>query len=198
MQKKMYLSRPLKSQNPGRKGGDVRFSRVSKDLGNHLKQRKDTYVTTLIDYYGTREWPGLDGLAGALSPVQIAERLYEATRQAVDKQFLAQRSNERFIPFFAVHEFEALLFSDSAILANELNIDKGDVDAVVQGCSGPEAINNSPMTAPSKRLDDWSPYGKFAKTTVGITVAERIGISRMRERCPLFDNWLTRLEGTLD
>ncbi len=43
---------------PGQKGGDVRFSRVKKDLRNHLKQRSDTYISTFVDYYGIKEWLG--------------------------------------------------------------------------------------------------------------------------------------------
>ncbi|MCT7653700.1 DUF4276 family protein [Oceanimonas sp. NS1] len=38
----------------------MRFERVRRDLEAHLKQRPDTYVTTFVDYYGLREWPGLD------------------------------------------------------------------------------------------------------------------------------------------
>ncbi len=53
---------------PGQKGGDVRFVRAKQDIGSHLKQRGDTFVTTFIDYYGTKEWPGLDTLAPAQTP----------------------------------------------------------------------------------------------------------------------------------
>jgi hypothetical protein len=48
---------------PGQKGGDVRFERVKKDLGMHLKQRPDTYVTLFVDYYGIKsDWPSLSGI----------------------------------------------------------------------------------------------------------------------------------------
>jgi len=51
--------RPIIFTKPGEKGGDVRFSRAEKDIGNHLKQRSDTYVTVMMDYYAIKEWPGL-------------------------------------------------------------------------------------------------------------------------------------------
>jgi len=42
--------RATQVSKPGQKGGDVRFSRVKRDLEHNLRQRTDTYVTTFIDY----------------------------------------------------------------------------------------------------------------------------------------------------
>ncbi|MCA1787100.1 MAG: DUF4276 family protein, partial [Desulfobacteraceae bacterium] len=58
----------------------------------------------------------------------------------------------------------------------------------------PEAINNDPLTAPSKRLDAWSPNGNFLKTTMGVTIAKAIGIKKIRSECPLFHKWLENFE----
>ena len=137
---------------PGQKGGDVKFTRVQKDIGLHLKQRSDTYVSTLVDYYGTNEWPGLDKIQDNASPTQIAEMLYRETKSEVISLFSEQRAEQRFIPYIAMHEFEALLFSDAEILANKLKISASIVEAVLFECGFPEAINNSLQTAPSKRL----------------------------------------------
>jgi len=182
---------------PGQKGGDVRFSRVSQDIGNHLKQRTDTYITTFVDYYGTKEWPGLGDLCTNYTPAQIANHLNKMTKESINKSFSGQRSEQRFIPFVVIHEFEALLFSDSGILAAELGINNEQVEDVIIECGEPEAINNSPQTAPSKRLDHWSSSGKFAKTTMGITVAERIGINKIRQKCSIFNDWIESLETAL-
>lgn len=191
---KMIFMTATQVTKPGQKGGDVRFERVKKDLEIHLKQRADTYVTTLVDFYGVREWPGIDLVPANASPARIAEIVNGATQAAVVELFAAQRADRRFIPHMAIHEFEALLFSDSASLATELDIAEEKVTAVLNECGEPEAINNSPATAPSKRLDGWSRNGEFPKTTTGITVARSIGIQKMREQCPLFDAWLQSLE----
>jgi len=191
---KMVFMTPTQVSKPGQKGGDVKFERVKKDLEIHLKQRADTYVTTLVDFYGVREWPGIDLVPANASPAQIAEIVNGATQAAVVGLFAAQRADQRFIPHMAIHEFEALLFSDSASLATELDIAEETVKAVLNECGEPEAINNSPVTAPSKRLDGWSRNGEFPKTTTGIAVARSNGIQRMREQCPLFDAWLQRFE----
>ena len=186
--------RATQISKPGQKGGDVRFSRVKRDLENHLKQRKDTFVTTFIDYYGTREWPGLDQAASLATPDEIARMINDATKAEVLSLFAEHQAEHRFIPFIAVHEFEALLFSHSEILARHLGINESKITSVLAECGSPEAINNNPMTAPSKRLDAWSTNGKFLKTTTGISVAKEIGIEQMRKKCQLFDNWLAKFE----
>lgn len=179
---------------PGQKGGDVKFSRALKDIRNHLKQRSDTYVCTFVDYYGIKEWPGVDTLAANSSPAEIAHVVNQASRAGVLEQYPDLQSDRRYIPYFAVHEFEALLFSDSEVLAQKLGIDVKSVQSVLDGCGEPEAINNSPQTAPSKRLDNWCD-GKFKKTTAGIAIAEAIGIANLREQCGVFNAWLNQLEG---
>ncbi len=179
---------------PGQKGGDVRFSRFKRDLGAHLKQRPDTYITTFIDYYGTKEWPGLELVSPQALPAQIAKTINEATKTQVVSLFSEQQAERRFIPFVAVHEFEALLFSDAGTLARQLGIDESKVVTVLSECGSPEAINNNPLTAPSKRLDAWSANGKFLKTTMGVTIAKEIGIEKIRNECPLFNEWLKNFE----
>lgn len=186
--------RATQVSKPGQKGGDVRFSRVKRDLALHLKQRTDTYVTTFIDYYGTKEWPGLDLVSQQASPAQIADTINNATRTQVVSLFPEQETERRFIPFVAVHEFEALLFSDPGILAGQLGINESKVATVISQFGSPEAINNDPLTAPSKRLDAWSPNGKFLKTTMGVTIAKAIGIKKIRSKCPLFNKWLENFE----
>lgn len=191
---KMVFMTATQVSKPGQKGGDVRFERVKKDLEIHLKQRTDTYVTTLVDFYGVRDWPGIDLVPTNAPPAKIAEIINGATLATVVELFAEQGADQRFIPHMAIHEFESLLFSDSASLASELNIAEEKVKAVLSECGEPEAINNSPVTAPSKRLDGWSRNGAFPKTTSGIAVARSIGVHKMREQCPLFNAWLQRFE----
>jgi hypothetical protein len=121
----------------------------------------------------------------------------EATKKEVVASFPEQRADRRFIPYMAIHEFEALLFSSSAILATRLGKKESHVKAVLTACGEPEAINNHPETAPSKRLDAWSKNGKFSKTTTGMAIAREIGIDRMREKCPLFNGWIESFEAMI-
>lgn len=191
---KMIFVSATQVTKPGQKGGDVRFSRIKNDLELHLKQRQDTYVTTLVDYYGTKDWPGLDRVEPNWRPEQIAQCINAATKAEVNAFLGPQQSERRFVPFMAMHEFEALLFSDSLVLAAELDIPENKITGILTQCGKPEAINNSPKTAPSKHLNAWSKNGKFAKTTMGIAIASKIGIVKMRGECSLFNAWIAEFE----
>lgn len=48
--RKMIFMTATQVTKPGVKGGDVRFARILNDVGRHLKQRPEIYVTTFVDY----------------------------------------------------------------------------------------------------------------------------------------------------
>lgn len=192
--KKMIFISATQASKAGQKGGDICFSRVVKDIGNHLKQRSDTYITTFVDYYGTREWPGINEIASNAKPVDIAEHLNLATKDQVIQLFPELQTERRFIPYISMHEFETLLFSDSKILASGLDINEDKIVKLLAEKGEPEAINNSLETAPSKRLDNWWKTKRFPKTTLGINIARRIGVDKMREQCPVFNVWINQFE----
>lgn len=189
----VYMT-PIIISKPGEKGGDVRFGRVKNDIGLHLKQRTGTYLTFFLDYYGLRsDWPGLGEARKRPRARDKAEAVNRATQDAVCRLFPERRAERRFIPYVAMHEFEALLFSAPEILASRLQVDPARIGEIVTECGSPEDIDDSPDTAPSKRLIRLS-SNRFRKTTTGIAIAEEIGLPAIRARCPLFDEWLTAIE----
>lgn len=178
---------------PGQKGGDVRFRRSIHDIGNHLKQRKDTFVTTMIDYYGLdSQWPGYRDSLNLSTVEAKARKLIEATQEAVNERCGALRSDMRFIPYFSMHEFEALLFSSPRALARELSVDLEKIHEILRKYGTPESINTTRERIPSRQLDALV-EGKFQKTSVGIQIAQTIGIPAMREKCPHFNVWISQL-----
>ena len=57
-QKRIYLY-PVLIGKPGHRGGDVRFVRAKNDIGIFLKQRNDTYISTMFDFFRIdSNWPG--------------------------------------------------------------------------------------------------------------------------------------------
>ena len=54
------------------------------------------------------------------------------------------------------------------------------------------------MTAPSKRLIQEVPAYKHLKSIAGPAIAARIGLTVLRNRCPHFNEWVTRLEQLAD
>ena len=184
---------PIILSKPGQKGGDVRFVRAKNDIARYLKQRKDAYVSLLVDYYGIgRDWPGLDSVQPGASPSDIAAAICSETQSAIDAELADYGSNLRFVPHIAVHEFEALLFSEPAALAHAIRVNRQQIDAIIEECGEPEAIDNSPHMAPSKRIELL--YHRFKKTSDGIAIARDIGVEQMRSMCPVFNGWLDRLE----
>ncbi len=175
------------------KGGDIRFSRIKREISIFLKQRPELYVSTFVDYYGIKEWPGTDSLPANATPSQISEILNEA---AISEMVLLEpelRCKERYIPFLAMHEFEAFLFSAPEILEREIGASSGSVKAVLDECGTPEQINTGIDTAPSKRIIRLANI-PYHKATNGVDIARIITIDTIREQCPLFDAWLKRIE----
>jgi hypothetical protein len=177
---------------PGKHGGDVRFERYKRDIGIHLKQRADTYVTLMVDYYGIKDWPGLEESKQQATHLRKAEVINQKTSKEVQEHFSEQNRECRFIPYVSMHEIEALYFSDPASIAQTMNIKEAEIKDILHKCGEPEAINDSPKTAPSKRLEKLSK--SFVKTTTGITIAKSVNIQRMRKCCPLFNEWVTKIE----
>lgn len=181
-------------RKPGQNGGDVKFSRALNDIGKFLKQRRDTQVTLMVDYYGIRsDWPGYAESKRQPTHTEKHSVLMRKTASEIRRVFPEQDPQSRFIPYFSMHELEALYFCDPAQLAQCIRVKESDIDAILSECGEPENINDNSDTAPSRRLEKLAP--RFHKTSTGLSIAGRIGIPSMRNACPLFDAWVTRLEG---
>jgi hypothetical protein len=116
----VYLT-PIIFDKPGEKGGDIKFARAKNDIGKHLKQRGETWITLLVDYYGIRgDWPGYAESKQQTVHTRKAAIMNQATAEEVQNLFPDQNPVTRFIPYVSMHEIEALYFSDPACLARML------------------------------------------------------------------------------
>jgi hypothetical protein len=101
---------------------------------------------------------------------------------------------DRFVPFVVMHEFEGLLFSDCSAFSR--GIGRTDLEIslreIREDFATPEDINDSPLTAPSRRVETLVPG--YEKPLLGVLAVLEIGLSRIREECPHFDGWLKQLE----
>jgi len=101
----------------------------------------------------------------------------------------------RFVPFVTMHEFEALLFSDCRRFGR--GIGREDLvpalEAIRRDSATPEEIDDSPMTAPSKRVEGL--VAGYQKPLLGTLAALEVGLDAMRAECPHFRTWLEQLEG---
>lgn len=190
---------PILIGTPGHRGGDVRFDRAKNDIEKFLKQRVDTYVSTMFDYFRIdRNWPGKETVSQTiddgtiLSAEEKAKIMESETLTEIKKLFPDCNAENRFIPYIAMHEYEALLFSDADILAQKTGIPVDQIAGILSEYNGPEEINENPVKTPSKRLEALKPG--YRKVAMGKAIADSIGIQVIRDQCPHFSDWLTRLE----
>lgn len=103
-------------------------------------------------------------------------------------------SSPRFVPFLALHEFEAWLFSTPDDLPRRLTMMQKQplFQAIRDAVSTPEEIDDGPTTAPSKRIAALFPT--YRKTLHGPLAAQDIGIERIRQECPHVESWFRQIE----
>jgi hypothetical protein len=179
--------------SPGHKGGHVVFQRALTDIEQRLKQRRDIYVSTMFDLYRIdTAWPGVCDIRKGMPAARKAELIESRTLEAVEAKLPNAGVAKRFIPFFCLHEFEALLFSSPTELAGQLQVEEDLIANILRECGTPEEINDHPQTAPSKRIE--SLYPGYRKIVMGRAIAQKIGVRTIRKHCPHFDSWINRLE----
>lgn len=173
-------------------GGGLLFKNFKSDIRCQLK-KPGCHLSIMIDFYGTPKdnWPGMQAALQQTTPAQKATTIHTATAEEVNKLVSCHTAQTRFIPYVCMHEFESLLFSSPAILAQKLRVRESKIQTMLRNIT-PEELNNSRKTAPSKRLEKLKK--NYIKTIDGIAIAEAIGIDTMRAACPLFNQWLTTIE----
>ena len=183
-----------------RRGGITPWPAARKDILNHLRGDPGCVATTMVDYYGLPQggpegWPGraqATGLASPDKPRSVEDALLADISQELGSGF----NHRRFIPYVMMHEFEAMLFSDCEGFARA--IDRADLAAALQAIldnfSSPEEIDDSPVTAPSKRIEGLVPG--YQKPIMGTLTALEIGLDAIAARCQHFSDWLERLKSS--
>jgi hypothetical protein len=180
-----------------KRGGLRSWSTVKKDILNHLKEDTECLATTMVDYYGLpqagdKAWPGR-AEAAALPFEQKAAHVEQALFDDIAETLGGQHEAQRFIPFVVMHEFEGLLFSDCDRFASGIARPHlaQPFHNVRQQFATPEEINDSPISAPSKRVE--ALITGYEKPLHGTLAALEIGLGTIRGECPHFRAWIDRL-----
>lgn len=174
------------------------FAQVCEEIHDFLADRRRPYVTTFFDYYGLPIGGGRFGWDF------VPSAKARGGADAIEKVFgdgvsrIAGPLTERFIPYIQLHELEALYFADPPLLGevldNPARVNK--FSAIVESSGGCENINDSPDTAPSKRIQALCP--NYIKGRSSAAHAPRLGsrlsLDTVRVACPRFGAWLSRLE----
>jgi len=180
-----------------RRGGIRSWTSVRSDILNHLKEDTGCRATTMVDYYGLpqsggKTWPGR-AAAGRLPFAQKATTVQDALLADICDELGPAFDPSRFIPYVMMHEFEALLFSDCERFARAIGRPElfPQFQAIRDQFASPEEINDSPVSAPSKRVQNL--VAGYEKPFLGVLAVLEIGLDVIRRECPHFRAWLARL-----
>lgn len=177
-------------------GGMHKYSYVRNDVLNTIYEQ-DVIVTTMFDLYGLpHSFPGFEeaqNIENHLERVMFLEAKMKEDIESGQKRLF-----KNYIPYIQLHEFEALIFSSTTgfellFEKNEMNY-KG-IREVVEQFPNPEDINDSPETAPSKRMKKL--IVGYEKVAYGISLVECTGIETILYKCPHFKNWIEKLKAAL-
>jgi hypothetical protein len=170
------------------RGGLVSYAKARQDILRWLSQDPHALVSTMFDYYALPDdFPRPTVPRGGTGILEWVARLEAA--------LAADIGDSRFVPYIQAHEFEALLFSDLEATSQVLGATPAQLQQLqkIRGAfETPEHINDSPETAPSKRLIQLIPA--YDKTFFGPAAVSRIGLAAVRRECPHFASWMAKLE----
>ncbi len=167
-------------------GGLVSWGQAKNNLNRLFLSERTAYISTMLDFY--RFPSDIPNYPLANSGTALQRAL--AIEAAMQECFVYAKA--RFIPFVTLHEFEALLFSNPAVIAAHAGSasQQAPLTNILSLEGNPEDINHGADTHPAARLKALGNYGKVRD---GVTLAEKIGIQTMLEKCPHFAAWVQQL-----
>jgi hypothetical protein len=186
LQQNIYVIPILVKTSSTGKGGMVSYGKIKRQLHRKCSEDNNAFVTTMFDLYGLpADFPGKGSVPITGNPFDEAEYL--------EQQMGTDIGYQNFIPNLLVHEFEGLLYSNPQSFLGWF--DQNIVEQLQrerESFPSPEHINDSPITAPSKRILRCCPG--YDKPLHGSLIAMDIGLDIIRNQCQHFDKWLTKLE----
>ena len=179
----MHVQTIITNRKQHKKGGVSTYGKFKNEVVRTLAQG-DVIVTTLIDFFKL--------------PTDFPNYTEDSTRiEQIEKGISDDISSPDFLSYVQRHELEALMFS--AIDGFELVVDDdgklNQLKKIMTDYPNPEDINNSPQTAPSKRLFDVFGYDK---TGDGSLIFEMLDVETIMDKCPRFKEWIEKLVEKLE
>lgn len=182
------LTTKIVKSGPNFKGGVTSFDKFQADMLRLLGGAgQGTLVTTMLDYYRLpNDFPGMGTRPAS---IDLSTRIHHV-EQAIAGHF----HDKRLVPFFALHEFEAWVFSCPATLP-QVMAEEDKQSQFAEVCNQyqtPEQINERPGHNPAALINAIFPA--YRKALHGPTATKRIGLQLIRDRCPHFAAWIAQLE----
>jgi hypothetical protein len=171
--------------SPAHRGGHVPYSKIKRQVQKLLGDSSVACVTTMLDYFGLpSDFPGKDSLPSGPASTRVAH---------LEQQFKQDINDRRFIPYIMLHDFEALVLVDPNEIPEVLpDATPSSLQALRRAIGGraPEAINDK--NPPAHLIA--AHFSGYQKRLHSPRIVQRIGLDRLRQACPHFNQWITHLE----
>ena len=175
----------INPSGPDCRGGISTYKAVQGQLRS-LMRASHAVITTLMDFYGLpADFPGMRDVCQ--TPRLKVQHIQNAVLDDLGRP-------PNFLPFFMLHEFEAILFSSSETLPYLMQAtpqQKGQFSAICRNYGSPEDIDNSPQSSPSHRI--LAIFPEYVKPVHGIQAIQSIGLDAIKKKCPHLKSWLDTL-----
>jgi hypothetical protein len=158
-------------------------------------------------------FPGFDEAMLINDKRQSVKRLEKCLYSQIEKWMSVNNLshfNTLFLPYFSLHEFEALLYSDLHIIESFLKHYNFDTNNILKNLElseeyDPEMINDNRDTTPKHRLET---FFKRYNISFNLSIRDQIMqeykiknpdklIGLFRKRCFHFNEWLTNIENLI-
>jgi hypothetical protein len=166
------------------------FRHALEDMRRWLKENRspDARFSMMVDLYGLPE-----DFPGYAEAMRHPDCYQQATilQQAIE----AELADPRFIGYLQAHEFEALVLAGPGQFADWFESREKALEALAGECQAfdtPERIDHGQHTHPKARIQTHFP--DYDENVHGPLLTYSIGLPILRQRCPHFGRWLTRLE----
>jgi Domain of unknown function (DUF4276) len=166
------------------------FRHALEDMRRWLKENHsaDARFSMMVDiYHLPHDFPGYD------QAMALADCFQQAA--ALETTLATELADPRFIPYLQVHEFEALVLSVPAQFADWFEDRQHALAGLAAECQPfetPERIDHGQHYHPKARIKRH--FEDYDENVHGPLLAHAIGLPTIRQRCPHFDQWFTRLE----
>lgn len=188
----------ITSKKLGASGGMLSFTQAKHDLQrwiseNANKKSERHIYTTMFDFYALpTDFPGFTEISKINSPYDKVSMIEKCLAESI--------AYKDFVPYIQLHEFEALLFCGIKELASLYPYSEKNImqlnSVLAQYEGNPELIDNSPQTAPSKRIInavEANKKHKYNKPQTAVEVIKEIGIEKIIKECQHFKEWVDKL-----
>jgi hypothetical protein len=182
-----WFIQPIKittNRNIGKRGGFTTYSQLKDDVLLLLKSKQEKFVTTFVDFFR---------IPSDVPSYQDCLKLnIENQVDCLENAIKTDINHDFFLPYIQKFEFEALLFSSNKGFESYYGKKVSKQTArIINNYPNPEDINDNPNTSPSNRLKQIVP--EYDKVNAGNVLALEIGLEKILEKCPRFNNWVEKI-----